>query len=286
MVLQSSVSANFFRTMGISVKRGREFSEFDTEKTLRAAVVNETMVRSYWRGRNPLGSQLRHGLPDEPTAWYTVVGVVQDTLPLIGSHSVPEIFTPYTQVPEGYVNLLSRPLTVMVKVGAANASALVPDLQKAVTSVDASLTSDVRTMDGIVAHSLVDPKFRTVMIATFGTIAFWLSIIGTYGVISGFIAGEKRNIGIRTALGATPYSILMLFVRRGMTIVAIGIVLGLTLALSLLRIIRGVLYEVSPTDPMAFLLAVSVLFSASLVAVYLPASRTARVDPVEALREQ
>jgi ABC-type antimicrobial peptide transport system permease subunit len=174
----------------------------------------------------------------------------------------------------------------MVKVGAANASALVPDLQKAVTSVDASLTSDVRTMDGIVAHSLVDPKFRTVMIATFGTIAFWLSIIGTYGVISGFIAGETRNIGIRTALGATPYSILMLFVRRGMTIVAIGIVLGLTLALSLLRIIRGVLYEVSPTDPMAFLLAVSVLFSASLVAVYLPASRTARVDPVEALREQ
>jgi putative ABC transport system permease protein len=286
MVLQSSVSANYFRTMGIALKRGREFSEFDTKKTQPVAVINETMARRYWGARNPLGSQIRHGLPDEPTAWYTIVGVVTDTVPFIGFQPLPVIFTPYSQVPEGYGDLLGRPLTVMMRTDRVNTTALFPSLQKAAATVDATLVSDIRTMDGIVSNSLADPRFRTVMISIFGTIAFWLSIMGIYGVVSAITVSETRSIGIRMALGATARDVLGLFLRRGMSVTGIGIALGLTLALPFVRIMRSVLYEVSTTDPVVYLIAIGILVSASLIAVYLPASRAARLDPAITLREQ
>ncbi len=174
----------------------------------------------------------------------------------------------------------------MVRTDRGNSTALFPGLQKAAATVDPTLVSDIRTMDGIVSNSLADPRFRTVMISIFGTIAFWLSVMGIYGVLSAVTVSETRSIGVRMALGATARDVLVLFLRRGMSVTGIGIALGLTLALPLVRIMRGVLYEVSTTDPMVYLVAISILVSASLVAVYLPASRAARLDPVITLREQ
>jgi putative ABC transport system permease protein len=173
-----------------------------------------------------------------------------------------------------------------VRADRANSTGLFPGLQKAAATVDATLVSDIRTMDGIVSNSLADPRFRTLIVSIFETIAFWLSIMGIYGVVSAITVSETRSIGIRMALGATARDVLGLFLRREMSVTGIGIALGLMLALPLVRIMRGVLYEVSATDPVVYLIAIGILVSASLIAVYLPASRAARLDPAITLREQ
>jgi putative ABC transport system permease protein len=286
LVMQASVSPGYFRVMGIPLRSGREFSEFDSQKTDRVAIVDETMARRFWPRQNPLERQIRHGTPDEPTQWYTVVGVVKGTVPAIGFRPIPTIFTPFAQIPEGYEDFLARPITIFVRADNRNLNALIPGLRAVIAGIDPDLASEMRTMDEVLSGSLAESKFRAVALGVFGAVALWLSAIGIYGVVSTATSSETRNIGIRMSLGARSRDVLLFVIGRGMLATALGLAFGMSLAFLLTRFMRTLLYEVSATDPKAFVAAAAVLLLASLLATYLPARHATRVDPVIALRVQ
>jgi putative ABC transport system permease protein len=286
LVAQASVSPGYFGVMGIPLNSGREFLEFDSQKAERVAIVDETMARRFWPGQNPLGRQIRHGLPDEPTQWYTVVGVVKGTVPAIGWRPMPTIFTPFAQIPEGYENFLARPITIFVRADEKNFTPLIPSLRSVIAGIDPDLGSEVRIMDEVVSASLAESKVRAAILGVFGTVALWLSTIGIYGVVSTATSSETRNIGIRISLGARSRDVLLFVIGRGMLATALGLAFGVSLAFLLTRFMRTLLYEVSATDPKAFVAAAAVLLLASLLAIYLPARHATCIDPVVALREQ
>jgi putative ABC transport system permease protein len=284
MVAQASIDPGYFKKLGIQVKEGREFTEFDRPNTQRVAIVNESMARRFWHNGTPIGSQIRHGLPEEKTQWYIVVGIVKDIPPAIAYQPLPTVFTPFSQIPQGYDDVLSRSVTILVRAKRDNTANLALDVRRAVSRVDPNLGSDIRGVDQIVSDSLVQPSFRAVMSCILGAVAFSLSMVGIYGVISTATARETRDIGIRLALGANRGDVLKLAITRGMISVAIGLTLGLGISLFLARFVGGLLFGVSATDPESIIGAVVVLACASLVAICFPAHTATRVDPAIALR--
>ena len=196
------------------------------------------------------------------------------------------MFTPFSQVPVGYDDFLSRPVTVLVRTKGRNLAGFSASVRRALSSVDPGLTGHIQTVDQIVSRSLAQPSFRTVAIDVFGAIALVLSMVGIYGVISTGIASDIRNIGIRVALGATRGDVLKLAIMRGMTTVGIGVLLGLCISLLLARFVGSLLFEVSATDPMSIIDAIFVLSCTSLAAIYLPARRAIKLDPAVVLRHQ
>lgn len=286
MVGQASVSPGYFRTMGIALHSGREFSEMDGPQKERVAIINESMARRYWPGRNPIGSQIRHGLSDEPTQWCTIIGVVGDTRRLITDQLDPKLYTPFLQIPQDYDDILARPVTLVIRTASEDASTITPEVRRVIQSIDPNLAIETRAMDEIIYDSVAAPRFRTGTMGVFGAIALLLGIIGIYGVVSGSTIRETREIGVRMALGATPSRVLLLILRRGMTMAGIGVGCGIILALIFVRSLRSFLFEISPTNPVAFLTAALVLIVASLAAIYFPARRAAKVDPVVALRNE
>lgn len=284
MVAECSVSAGYFSMMGIQLEEGREFTEFDGPTTGRVAVINESMARRYWPTQSPLGSQIRHGLPDEPTNWYTIVGVAKDTVPVIGYRPIRTIFTAFTQIPEGYDDFLNRRTTVLVRGKMRDTTGLVRDIRARFAGVDSGLGTEIQTINQVIASSLAQPSFRAIMFGIFGLIGLVLSAIGIYAVISTSIAGETRAIAIRITLGASPSHLLMLVLAKGMALACIGLVLGFGASLLLSRFVRSLLFEVSPTDPSSISGATFVLACAALIAIYVPARHATKIDPAVALR--
>jgi putative ABC transport system permease protein len=286
MVAQASVSPGYFEMMGVPILYGREFSKFDTANSEYAAVINESMVRRLRFAGTPLGSQIRHGLPEEATRWYTVIGVVKDTVPLLGWQPVPKIFTAFSQVPVGYDDILGRPLTLLVRTKSRNPLSVEASVQAAIIQLEPAAGGQIRSVDEIVSTSLSEPRFRTVLVAIFGAVAFGISMIGIYGVVSTVTTSETKNIGIRMSLGANPRDVIAMIVRREMAVTLVGLVLGTMLSAVLMRLFQSLFYEVSASDPAAFATAAGTLTLAALAATWLPANRAARVDPVAALRHQ
>jgi putative ABC transport system permease protein len=285
LVVQASISPGYFATMGIPMREGREFSTLDRPQGQLVAVINASMARRFWPDRNPIGSQIRHGLADEPTHWYRVIGIVSDTRPFIELDPEPKIFTPFLQVPEGYDNALGRPLTFAVRTARSDLN-VIPSLRAVISDTDPALACDIRSMNGIITDSLAQPKFRAILFTILGAIAFWLSIMGVYAVVSGMTLSETRSLGIRLALGATRSSILLLVIRRGLAIASIGVAIGLIMSFFLTRVLQGFLFEIHPNSFSVFLVAAGSLMVASFIAVYIPGRRATRIDPVEALRNE
>lgn len=286
MVAQSSVSAGYFAMMGIHLREGREFTRFDGPNTERVAIINQRMAQRFWPDRSPLGSRIRHGVPDEPTQWYTVVGIVNDTLPLIGDQPVATIFTSFAQIPEGYDDYLNRSTTIIIRTKRGTPSSIARDVGASISRVDPSLGSKIQTVHQIMSRSLREPSFRAIVFGALGSIAVCLSVVGICGVISTSTASQTRDIATRLVLGASPRDVLKLVIGRGMAVVGIGVVLGLALSLCLARFVRSFLFEVSATDPKSILVAIAVLTCGSLAAIYIPARFAIKVDPAIALRHQ
>ncbi len=275
----SQVSSNYFETMGIALLRGRHFTGHDTVETPFVAIVNETFARKFFPKQDPLGQRLKvmDGYRDRPTE---IVGIIRDTRQR-GLTAVPgaEMYFPVTQ--RVWFN---GQIVVRTK---GDPAAMIPTLTKAVTDLDARQPLYfVRTLKSLMEDSSAQQRLQMILLAVFAAVALVLALVGVYGVMACVVAQRRREIGVRMALGAQRYQVLAMVLRQSMKLSAIGIVVGLGAAFALSRLLRSLLFEVTPTDPLTFLAVPSLLVLAALAGGWLPARRAATVDPMEALRNE
>jgi putative ABC transport system permease protein len=289
------VSADLFRTLRIPLVKGRYLDEHDNQTAPWAVVINEAFARRYFPNEDPMGQQLllRYDpWPIDEDRPREIVGVVGDVKHWgLGRPASPFVYTSYLQqsavFPGGSVlNLLDQHLMVRTAPGLAGHEAdLGHALRKAVADLNPDVpTTEIRTMDDILAESMGDWQFYMRSLTIFAGIAVLLAMVGIYGVMSYFVNERTHEIGIRVALGALPSDVLNLVGKLGLKLTVMGIVIGIGLAVGLTRLIREFLVGVKPTDPLTYGAVSIVLVCIALLACYIPARRATKVDPIVALR--
>ncbi len=295
--LMAVVGHDYFRAMQIPLRRGRHFNSADTRFALPliryweqqpypahfdesqappAVIINEAMAEKYWPGEDAVGKRFRI-LYSPPV---TVVGVVGNVRQRgLSLTPEPEMYLPQSQEPRGA-------LTVVVRM-AGDPSSYIAGIRQQIRSFDRDLPAgEILPMTSLVRESVRGPRFNALLLGAAGGLALMLALIGIYGVISYSVASRTHEIGIRTALGADARDVLKLVLGQAMTLAGTGIVLGLVGALALSRVLRRMLFEVEPTDPLTFAGIAALLAAVSLLASYLPTRRATRVDPLVALRSE
>jgi predicted permease len=269
------VSPNFFKTVGIPLLAGRDFSGTDTQSAPKVIVINETMKPRFWRDQNAVGEPFT--IADET---YEVVGIARDTkYRNLREASRMVMYLPYTQSHEASANLLVRT--------SLPGDRIMESVRAAVRDVDAGLPLyNVRTLAEHVNRSLYLDRLRAELIGYLAALALALAAVGIYGVVSFTVAERTREVGIRVALGAEPTAVLRMMLGTGVRLTAMGIVAGLVLSYWLTQKIAGDLFGVRPTDPVALAGACALLLGVALLATLLPARRATRIDPIAALRTE
>jgi len=274
-----SVSCDYCKALGVPLKLGRAFTEADEiPGAAKVVIVNETFVRTFFPDRDPLGCHVGLRWSGDAKPDRKIVGVVADSK----SHSLqndvpPLMLMPYSQIGVTEITVYIRTSLPTDQVFGA--------LRKRVHEVDSRIPIyDMTTMTNQLNISLGRERLVGFLSSLFGILALVLAMIGLYGVTAYSVAQRIREIGIRMALGAQPKSVLRLVLCKGMILAAIGIAIGLVFAWGLTRILRSLLFCVTPTDPATFVCAALVLTAVALLACYVPARRAAKIDPMEALR--
>ena len=271
---------SYFATMGIPLRAGRYFDEHDDANPGAVALINETMARKYWPGEDAVGKRLKLSSTPERAPWITVVGVVGDV-----RHFAMDI-EPRAEVYRTYaVNPLGTPILVIRT--SADAAALKSTLSAAVRSVDAEIpTYNEFLMRELVERSTTERRFVMLLLAGFALAALLLAGVGIYGTVSQAVAQRTQEIGVRMALGAPRGAVLRMVFGDGLRMMAAGLAAGGAAAAGLAWLMRGMLFEVRPLDPAAFLAAAATLAVSGAAACYVPARRATEVDPAIALRQE
>jgi predicted permease len=281
------VSPGYFSTTGARLIAGRDLTWAETYNQTPVALVSENMARELWHDpRAAIGKRVRPTLKDD---WRQVIGVVADLRDEGVDQKAPGIvYWPLLQKNfESSATYVFRSVAFVIRTPRAGSLALLQDLQKAVASVNSNLPlADVKTLESVYDRSLARTSFTLVLLAIAGGMALLLGLIGIYGVISYSVSQRTREIGIRLALGAPLQNVTGMFVRHGMVLSGVGVAFGLTGALALTRLMKSVLYDVSPSDPLTYVEVSIALVLAATLASYLSAHKATRVDPVEALRAE
>ena len=274
-----SVTPSYFRTMGISLLSGREFTEQDGLESPPVAIINDTFARQFWPGEDPLGRRFKFGDSDSNAPWMTIVGVVGDMRRTGLDLDVRcETFLPYTQ--RRFIGFLS--LVVRAR---SDPRAIATAVRDQVWSMDPGQpVSHIRTMDQLLDGMMAQRRLNMVLFALFGGVALALAAVGVYGVISYSVTQRTHEIGIRMALGADRGDVLKLIIRNGMTLVLIGVAIGLIAAFGLTRLMTTLLFGVTATDLATFVAVSGILSGVALGACFVPALRAIKVDPMVALR--
>jgi putative ABC transport system permease protein len=278
------VTPGYFEALGTPLRAGRTFTDGDRVDTLPVIVINETMARRYWPGQNPLGRRLTMGRNER---WITVVGVVADVRHR-GLDQAPrsEMYRPHTQFRYGgdaIAPAVSTMTWVVRTVG--DPLAATSYARAAIAAVDPNLgISDVETMEQVVADATSDRRLNMLLFLLLGGLALALAAIGVYGVVAYSVTQRTHEIGVRMAIGARSGDVARMVLRDGGQMAIAGVAIGLAIALAGARLIRGLLFGVSATDPLTFVTVGSGLLLVALLASYLPARRATRVDPMIALR--
>lgn len=283
-VVYRIVSPGYFTTVGATLLQGRNFNADDGPATPAVAVINDALARRYWAGQNPLGRRVRLGGSE---TWQTVVGVVRD----IKQHewtkpASPEIYLPYLQQASHFRSPWSSQMSFVVRATGAG-EALVNAVRAEIWAIDKNIPiSNVMTMERAVSDSMRQPRIYAVVIGGFAGAALVLAALGVYGMIAYSVAQQRREIGIRIALGARESHVLRLVAGEGLAVVGLGIATGLALASLVSGILNKVLFGVSSGDVPALLYACALILITAAAACYLPARRAMRVDPTTTLRSE
>jgi ABC-type antimicrobial peptide transport system permease subunit len=245
-------------------------------------VVNEALVRKYYRGEDPLGKPIYLGSPENRLFNEApIVGVVSDTRDAgLGSDPLPTVYIPLAVMPTW--NAFSYVLRTQ-----QDPAALVSTARGVIRELDPSLPiRNVQTMEEVLSTAVAPARWSTTLLGVFAGVALVIAVLGVFGVLSFIVTQRTRELGIRIALGAAPSQVRRLVVARGVMLVLVGIALGIAGAIALTRFMGSLLYGVTATDPLTYGLVAALLVSAALVASYLPARRATRVDPILALRAE
>jgi putative ABC transport system permease protein len=272
------VEGDFFKAMGIPLLRGRDFGPMDTPGAPHVAVVNAAFAKMAWPNADPLGRLVEYGNMDGNMRPFTVVGVVGDAHDdALASPPTPTLYAYQPQRQSGWAP------TIVIQT-AADPGAMIASVRRIIHEVGPSIAPEFRTMDHVLSASVADRRFILMLIATFSGTALLLATLGVYSVVAYLVEQRRREIGVRVALGASRGMIVGLVMRQGAWLALIGVAIGVVGARAATGLLEGMMYGVSPNDPIAFGGVVGLLIGVGLLASYVPAMRATRVNPVDVLR--
>jgi predicted permease len=273
----AAVGTGYFRTLDIPLVRGRTFGTFDAPEASAVAVISQKAARTFWPEVDPIGRRLS---VDGGQTWITVVGVVGDVLQYgLDQAPTPLIYLPFMQRPV-------REATFLVRT-TGDPAALGRRLQELVRAIDPQQpVANIRTLRELRGDSLAPSRLTTTLLGIFAALALIITATGLAGVIAYTVSQRTREIGIRMALGAAQNGVLGMILRQGLTLVALGLAIGVAGALALSRVMDGLLYGVGATDPITFVAVALVLLGVAIVACLVPARRATTIDPLVALRAE
>ncbi len=272
------VSSDYMQVMGIPFRGGRPFNDHDNADAPGVTIINEATARRYWPGEDPIGKRIKRGRPESKNPWLTIVGIIGPIRHTsLGVESQPEFYVPFLQNPDSVLTLVART--------ASDPRTITNAVRGEVLLLDRDLpASNIKFMSELIAKSVAQPRLYAVLLIIFASVALILAAVGIYGLLSYSVSQRRQEIGIRLALGATPGNIRKLVLVHALRLVIVGLILGLVLGLAFTRLMASLLFGVSATDPLIFILISLLLFCVALLASYFPARSATRVDPLTALR--
>ena len=275
------VTPGYFETMGLHLVKGRLFDDRDRDGGAVVFVISQRMADKYFAGRDPIGASMR--LSNDSAQMGTVIGIVRD-VEHNGLTSIPDptFYAAHSQFHQS-AQFTPRTMNLVVRTS-GDPLALVGPVRKQVRALDPEIPiAHVRTMDDIVRSSIAKQRFSMLLLGAFGALALVLAMVGIYGVVAQLVAARRQEFGVRAALGASPTVLIRMSLWDGIRQIGAGLLFGGIAALMLTRLMQGMLYGVSTSDPATFIAAMLITGAVALVASYLPARRAGRVDPASAL---
>jgi putative ABC transport system permease protein len=276
-----SISADYFKAMGIPLLRGRVFNERDIKDSLPVAVINETMAKKVFSDEDPIGKRITFDTQSDKPDWYEIVGIVGDVKHYgLDRATTLQTYEPYTQQTLSNMTLIARATGDPTSLSAA--------IRQEVLNLDKEQPiSNISTLDKYVSTSVAQQQFSTQLFGVFAAVAMALACIGIYGVLSYSVTQRTHEIGIRLALGAQASDVLQMVIKQGLFLTIVGIVCGIGAAIALAKLLTdfsSLLFDVKATDPATFAVIALLLLCVALLACYVPARRATKVDPMVALR--
>src|SRR5262249_47028255 len=287
----NTVSADYFKTMGIALKAGRLFDATDGPSAPHAIIVNEAFAKKFYPGENPIGRRVRVTGFNPNRPMQTIVGVVADVKQQgVEAPTGTELYIPYRQaIP--MLNRISYRMNIVLRADGVAPTSLVTPARLAIGRQDSSLpVAEIRTMEQVLWNAVAKPRFLTFLMTIFAGLALVLAVVGVYGVMAYNVEQRTRELGIRVALGARPAGVRALVLRQGMFLVGVGVAAGVAGALllnaALSHAFSQVLFETKALDPVTFVLVAALIVGVAALACWVPARRATRVDPMVALRAE
>ena len=280
------ISPGYFDVLRIPLKQGRAFSLRDDAMATPVAIINERMAREFWKDGDPLkdriaiGKGLMKAFDDEPER--QIIGIVGDTRRQLNADPDPMMYVPQAQIPDAMIPMFARDAVWLVRMQPG--SQAIPAIQEQLRQATGVPAANIRSMDEVVKLSTARERFSMLVMTIFGAVALLLAAVGIYGLMTYIVEQRTHEIGIRLALGAEATKVRKMVVHQGMTLAFAGIALGLGAAWALARTLESLLFEVKSRDPMVFTAVPILLTAVALIAVWIPALRASRVDPIDALR--
>jgi len=273
----TTITPGYLRTMGVSLLRGRDFTEQDGPDAAKVALINETLARHYFPNTDPIGKRIILGFSTQFAR--EIIGVVKDIKHSdLQSAGAAQVFAPFHQAS------FNNTLSLLIRTRAPSASVLNAARDRIIDFERGGAIYEARTMEQVVAESIALPRFSMLLTGLFAAVAALLAAAGVYGVVSYAVSRHTREIGLRMALGAEPRDILKLVIGQGLRPVLIGAVVGVSASVALTRFLSSLLFGVSATDPLTFIVITLLLVTVAGLACFIPARRATKVDPMVALR--
>ncbi len=281
------VTPDYFRAMKIPLKQGRLFDEHDNAGSVPVVLINETLARRFWPKADAIGAQINIDDNNTGPRPLEIVGVVGDVKHLsLESEPTVDIYLPIAQIHEDNVGMVTNSQYWIVR-SKTNSQAVEAAFRRELQDIDRdAATSNVRTLEDYISDSVAPRKFNLRVLTIFSVVALLLAATGIYGIVSYTVSQRTPEIGIRLALGAGRTNVFRLILGQGLRVVFFGVALGLVGAFAMTRVIRSLLFGVTPNDALTFVLVSLLMIFVALIACSVPARRATKVDPLVALRNE